>query len=115
MRGSARIAAALGLLLLGVIGLFPPLKRPADLPVGSNGALGSRTFLLSGEYMFYTDLGGQRAGKAGAEIDGGRLFAEALVLLSAAGIGAVALHKPGARPAEPSTAADPARGSASGS
>ena len=105
MRGSVRIAAALGLFLMGLIGLFPPLKRPADIPIGYQGALGSRAFLLSGEYMFYSDVGGQRIGKAGAEIDGGRLFAEALVLLSAAGTGVVVLHKPGARPAEQSAAA----------
>jgi hypothetical protein len=106
MRGSARIAAALGLLLAGLIGLFPPLKRPADLPLGSNGVLGSRAFLLSVEHMFHTDLGGQRVGKAGAEIDGGRLFAEALVILSAAGIGVVASHRPAARQAEPPAAPD---------
>ena len=87
MRGPAPVVAAAGLLLLGAAALFPPLKRPADLGGGSAGPLGSRAFLLSGEYMFYADQGGQRVGKPGAEIDPGRLLAEALVILSGAGSG----------------------------
>jgi hypothetical protein len=83
-----------------VIGLFPPLKRPADIPAGTSGALGSRAFLLSEEYLFSTNLGEQRVGKAGADIDPGRLFAEALVILSAASIGLITLMKLGARHAE---------------
>jgi hypothetical protein len=95
MRAPARIAAVMGLLLLGVIGLFPPLKRPADLAGGTTGAFGSRAFLLSGEYVFYTDYAdGARFGKPNAEIDFGRLFAEALVIVSATGIGVVGLQKP---------------------
>lgn len=99
MRGPARIAAVVGLLLLGAIGLFPPLKRPVDLSPGSAGVLGSRTFLLSKEYMFYADYGdGGQVGKSGAEIDLGRLFAESLVIVSAAGVGVVAIPKAGSRP-----------------
>ena len=98
MRGPARIAAVVGLLLLGVIGLFPPLKRPADFPGGSTGLRGARAFLLPEEYTFYGDYGsGRQSGKPGAEIDLGRLFAEALVIVSAMGVGIVILQKLGAR------------------
>ena len=106
MATPSRIVAALGLLLLGVVGLFAPLRRPADIPVGSPGVLGSRTFLLAGEYTFTTDLGGQRIGKPGAEIDPGRLFAEALVVVSATGLGLVVLPQPGPRQSSPAVQGD---------
>ena len=93
MTGPARIAAILGLLLLGVIGLFPSLKPPPNFPAGPTGVLGARAFLLSSEYIYYVDQSGGRTGKAGAEIDLGRLFAEALVIGAVAGIGLVALPK----------------------
>src|SRR5436309_2019759 len=101
MATPSRIVAALGLLLLGVVGLFPPLRPPANIPVGSPGVLGSRTFLLAREYTFIYDLGGQRIGKPGAEIDPGRLFAEALVVVAATGIGLIALPQPGPRQSLP--------------
>jgi hypothetical protein len=86
MREPAHIAAVVGLFLVGLAGLFPPLKRPAEFPAGASGLLGSRSFLLSREYTFYADLGGQQVGKPGAEIDIGRLFAEVLVIASATGL-----------------------------
>jgi hypothetical protein len=110
MQGRARIAAVVGLLLLGLIGLFPPLRRPADIPAGASGMLGSRTFLLSQEHTYSTTLGGQQIGKAGAEIDGGRLFAETLVIVAVAGVAFIALQRAEGRPAQPAPPADRHRG-----
>jgi hypothetical protein len=91
--------AIFGLILLGAIGLFPPLKRPPDLPAGAQGVLGPRAFLLAGEYWYFTNVGGQQVGKIGAEIDPSRLLAEGFVSLALAGIGFVVLWQPGAKPA----------------
>jgi hypothetical protein len=99
MKTSARIIAVIGLLLLGFIGLYPPLKRPANLPEGSPKPVPARAFLFTGEYTFYVDLRHQqRVGQPKPEIDFGRLLAEALFIISVIGTGLVVLHKAGANP-----------------
>ena len=55
-------------------------------------AAGFARSLLSGDYIFYTDVGGQKIGQ-GSEIDLGRLVAEVLIVVSLIGIGLVALQK----------------------
>jgi hypothetical protein len=93
MTQRSRIAAILGLVLMGVVAVFPPLKRPPNFPTGgSMNILGCRGFLLSFEYTYYTyNARGEKTGWDGAEIDIGRLFAEALVIIAAAGVILMAL------------------------
>jgi hypothetical protein len=78
-----------------------PVETERDRTVGihgSSGVFGARVFLLSEEYLYYiTDNSGQRIGNPRTEIDVGRLFAEALVVVAAAGVGLVLLQRPARR------------------
>lgn len=60
----------MALLLLGLVGLFPPASRNSDTSEAAITILSQRTFLLL----------------TGARIDGGRLLAEVLVLVSVFGV-----------------------------
>ena len=98
MTAPARAAAILGLFLLMLIGLWPPVRRPADFPFGSTRPLGSRAFLLSGSYDFTAQSNGETIGTPGADIDGGRLLAEALAVGSATAITVIGINRSYRRP-----------------
>ncbi len=67
---ASRVVLIIGLLLLGLIGLFPPQKpRSSENVVEQREIVGSRAFLLSS-----------------AQIEAGRLLAEIVVVASVVGI-----------------------------
>jgi hypothetical protein len=76
-----------GLVLLGVLGLFPPLQPiPGTLLAGSQNKIWApRTFLLtSGDYTYSVPTPNMPAAglRQPAQIDSGRLLAEALIVVS---------------------------------
>jgi hypothetical protein len=88
MRDVQRVVVIGGLLLLALVALFPPRKgfEPSNLRGSFPFQVASRKFLFSGEiYQYvYTVQGGDRG--IAAEVDPGRLIAEALLVVSLTGI-----------------------------
>ena len=96
MNRKNRIAACVGLILLLVCAMFPPwrvvgwglngqLAVPYDVPVG-------RAFVLTGPSEPYEGFDGDDgAGRQWERIDSGRLLAEIVMIISAAGLACVAL------------------------
>jgi hypothetical protein len=94
MTTATRLAALAGLLVLFLAGLFPPLKRPADLPFGSTGPFGCRAVLFAGDYTFNVTHQGSESGRGGAGIDGSRLFAEVVLVGSVVLAAVILLYRP---------------------
>jgi hypothetical protein len=89
-----RFVALAGLLILFLAGLFPPLKRPADLPYGTTGPFGCRALLFAGDYTFKVTHQGSESGRGGATIDGSRLLAEVVLVGSATLAGVILFYRP---------------------
>src|SRR5690242_10168809 len=88
MRESKRVVLILGFLVLAVIALFPPRRatETGDLRRSFPYHVASRTFLFSdGIYEYVYAVPGGQQGIA-AEVDVGRLAAEALLVVCLTGI-----------------------------
>ncbi|MBM4067895.1 MAG: hypothetical protein FJ271_02985 [Planctomycetes bacterium] len=100
MTGRIRLVAVAGLLMLGFVGFYPPLKRPpvlgGELEIGSTKEwpFGQRALVFIDDYVYLYRTPNQLAGQR-TEIDAARLLGEALVILAATGI-AILLLWPGA-------------------
>src|SRR4051812_44885445 len=97
MGGRSRNILLVGLVLLGLVGLFPP-RRATDMMRPHRVA--SRAFLFSGSLYEYQD---ERGEGFSAEVDVGRLLAEVLLVASLTGIGLAAASRPGAGPTSKET------------
>ncbi len=87
---------ALGLAMILLAGLFPPLRRPDSMRQSlaelswppRNRVIGCRAFLLcSDTYTYWAERNSEQFVGAPADVDPGRLLAECLLAGACAGLG----------------------------
>ena len=99
-----RIVLIVGLVVLGFVAFYPPIKPPPDLKgkalrdATAERPLGQRAWLLGNDYVFLYRASGDNLVGVDTEIDMSRLLGEALLIIAATGVGVVLLW-PGSKPA----------------